>query len=75
MVRDIHRLVPGGVEYVDGKIEEYESIILATGYRTNITSWLKVHTLRTFYCNTFLHFCLNSFSGIDHIFSPLIKQG
>lgn len=49
MVRDIHRFVPGGVEYVDGQIKEYESIILATGYRTNITSWLKVHTLRTFY--------------------------
>lgn len=43
VVRDIHRLVSGGAEFVDGQIEEYESIILATGYRTNITSWLKVH--------------------------------
>jgi lysine/ornithine N-monooxygenase len=37
------------VEFVDGKVENFDAIILATGYRSNVPSWLKVlisfHTL------------------------------
>ncbi|KAL3525406.1 hypothetical protein ACH5RR_013778 [Cinchona calisaya] len=42
VVRNIQRFVPRGAEFAGGKMEEYESIILATGYRSNIASWLKV---------------------------------
>ncbi|KAL4603364.1 hypothetical protein ACB092_10G119000 [Castanea dentata] len=37
----IKRLKRHAVEFVDGKIENFEAIILATGYRSNVPSWLK----------------------------------
>lgn len=30
------------VEFVDGKEENFDAIILATGYKSNVPSWLKV---------------------------------
>ncbi|XP_076910072.1 indole-3-pyruvate monooxygenase YUCCA2-like [Bidens hawaiensis] len=30
------------VEFVDGRLEKFDAIILATGYRSNVTTWLKV---------------------------------
>ncbi|KAF3783858.1 Indole-3-pyruvate monooxygenase [Nymphaea thermarum] len=38
---EIKRLTANGVEFVDGKTEELDAIILATGYRSNVPSWLK----------------------------------
>jgi lysine/ornithine N-monooxygenase len=32
------------VEFVDGRIENFDVVILATGYRSNVPYWLKVHT-------------------------------
>lgn len=32
------------VEFVDGKSETFDAIILATGYRSNVPLWLKVGT-------------------------------
>ncbi|KAL6221148.1 hypothetical protein ACLB2K_008900 [Fragaria x ananassa] len=29
------------VEFIDGKVESFDAIILATGYRSNVMSWLK----------------------------------
>ncbi|KAK4781236.1 hypothetical protein SAY87_017342 [Trapa incisa] len=37
----IKRLRCDGVEFVDGKVESFDAIILATGYRSNVPSWLK----------------------------------
>ncbi|XP_030945615.1 indole-3-pyruvate monooxygenase YUCCA6 isoform X2 [Quercus lobata] len=37
----IKRLKRHAVEFVDGKMENFEAIILATGYRSNVPSWLK----------------------------------
>lgn len=37
----IRRLKPNGVEFVDGVVENFDAIILATGYRSNVPSWLK----------------------------------
>ncbi|KAK7858946.1 indole-3-pyruvate monooxygenase YUCCA6 [Quercus suber] len=37
----IKRLKRHAVEFVDGKIENFEAIILATGYRSNVPYWLK----------------------------------
>ncbi|XP_019446326.1 PREDICTED: indole-3-pyruvate monooxygenase YUCCA2-like [Lupinus angustifolius] len=39
--RGIKRLAKNAVEFVDGKIESFEAIILATGYKSNVPSWLK----------------------------------
>ncbi|KAM7520220.1 hypothetical protein LguiB_019182 [Lonicera macranthoides] len=41
VVHGIQRFTSNGAEFVDGKIEEFESVILATGYRSNVASWLK----------------------------------
>ncbi|CAK7334974.1 unnamed protein product [Dovyalis caffra] len=37
----IKRLRHHAVEFVDGRIENFDSIILATGYKSNVPSWLK----------------------------------
>lgn len=41
----IKRLARHSVEFVNGKVEHFDAIILATGYRSNVPSWLKVHTI------------------------------
>jgi lysine/ornithine N-monooxygenase len=33
-----------GVEFVDGSTEEFDVVILATGYKSNVPYWLKVCT-------------------------------
>ncbi|KAJ8446483.1 hypothetical protein Cgig2_028450 [Carnegiea gigantea] len=37
----IKRLMHHAVEFVDGRVEIYDAIILATGYKSNVPSWLK----------------------------------
>ncbi|KAG2713141.1 hypothetical protein I3760_04G161300 [Carya illinoinensis] len=37
----IKRLRHHAVEFVDGKVEKFDAIILATGYKSNVPSWLK----------------------------------
>ncbi|XP_010244331.1 PREDICTED: indole-3-pyruvate monooxygenase YUCCA2-like [Nelumbo nucifera] len=37
----IYRFTTRGAEFVDGRVLEFDSIILATGYRSNVPSWLK----------------------------------
>ncbi|KAI4350861.1 hypothetical protein L6164_005268 [Bauhinia variegata] len=39
--RAIKRLSQHTVEFVDGKVEHFDAIILATGYKSNVPSWLK----------------------------------
>ncbi|KAK7291465.1 hypothetical protein RIF29_06630 [Crotalaria pallida] len=39
--RGIKRLAQHTVEFVDGKVENFDAIILATGYKSNVPSWLK----------------------------------
>ena len=31
-----------GVEFIDGTIESFDVVILATGYKSNVPYWLKV---------------------------------
>ncbi|KAE9462812.1 hypothetical protein C3L33_05281, partial [Rhododendron williamsianum] len=38
----IKRLKRHSVEFVDGRIQDFDAIILATGYKSNVPSWLKV---------------------------------
>ncbi|KAE9588194.1 hypothetical protein Lal_00003321 [Lupinus albus] len=39
--RGIKRLTQHTVEFVDGKVKNFDAIILATGYKSNVPSWLK----------------------------------
>lgn len=42
VVPGIKRFSNGGVELVNGEKLEIDSVILATGYRSNVPSWLRV---------------------------------
>ncbi|KAF8409935.1 hypothetical protein HHK36_002454 [Tetracentron sinense] len=41
VVPGIQRFTTKAAEFVDGRVEEFDSVILATGYRSNVPSWLK----------------------------------
>nr|CAB3477751.1 unnamed protein product [Digitaria exilis] len=42
VVGAVKEVTPRGVRFADGKEEQFDAIILATGYRSNVPSWLKV---------------------------------
>lgn len=44
-VREITR---HGAKFIDGQEKEFDSIILATGYKSNVPCWLKVFVLIPF---------------------------
>jgi indole-3-pyruvate monooxygenase len=44
VVPAIQRFTENGVEFVDGHQEDFDAVIFATGYKSNVPSWLKVHT-------------------------------
>ncbi|KAK4796589.1 hypothetical protein SAY86_028915 [Trapa natans] len=37
----VKEITKNGAKFVDGQEEEFDSIILATGYKSNVTSWFK----------------------------------
>ncbi|XP_074569566.1 indole-3-pyruvate monooxygenase YUCCA2-like isoform X3 [Curcuma longa] len=39
----VKRLMKHGAEFADGAAEEFDAVILATGYRSNLPRWLKVY--------------------------------
>ncbi|KAJ0963651.1 hypothetical protein J5N97_028773 [Dioscorea zingiberensis] len=41
VVPGIKRFSPGKAEFVDGKVIDIDSVIFATGYRSNVPSWLQ----------------------------------
>ncbi|URD95937.1 monooxygenase [Musa troglodytarum] len=41
VVPGIKRFIPGKVELVDGQLLDVDSVILATGYRSNVPRWLR----------------------------------
>ncbi|CAI9100321.1 OLC1v1037294C1 [Oldenlandia corymbosa var. corymbosa] len=45
VVRGIKRLMRNAVEFVDGMVENFDAIILATGYKSNVPTWLKENDL------------------------------
>lgn len=45
VVPGIKRFYKGKVELVDGQVLQIDSVVLATGYRSNVPSWLKVRTI------------------------------
>ncbi|XP_062191602.1 probable indole-3-pyruvate monooxygenase YUCCA9 [Phragmites australis] len=45
VVPEVRRFLPlpaGGAELVDGRVVEVDAVVLATGYRSNVASWLKM---------------------------------
>lgn len=40
----IKKLMKHGAEFVDGTTEEFDAVILATGYKSNVPCWLKVRS-------------------------------
>jgi indole-3-pyruvate monooxygenase len=42
VVPGIKKFSAGKVELVDGSVLDIDSVVLATGYRSNVPSWLKV---------------------------------
>ena len=47
VVPGIKRFSPGRVELVNGQNLEIDSVLLATGYSSNVPSWLKVRIFNT----------------------------
>nr|QLD98961.1 YUCCA4 [Lilium sp. c96298] len=41
VVNGVKEITRTGAKFVDGKEEQFDSIVLATGYRSNVPSWLK----------------------------------
>ena len=44
VVPGIKRLSHGRVELVDGRLLDLDSVIMATGYSSNVLSWLQVNS-------------------------------
>lgn len=38
----IRRFTKNGAEFVDGRSEDFDAVVLATGYKSNVPAWLKV---------------------------------
>lgn len=49
VVPGIKKFSAGRVELVDGQNLEVDSVVLATGYRSNVPSWLKVRVFFFFF--------------------------
>ncbi|XP_048134068.1 probable indole-3-pyruvate monooxygenase YUCCA4 [Rhodamnia argentea] len=41
VVAGVKEITKNGAKFLDGQEEEFDSIIFATGYKSNVTSWLK----------------------------------
>lgn len=43
-MKGVREITKRGAKFMDGQEKEFDSIILATGYKSNVPSWLKVTT-------------------------------
>ncbi|XP_038722704.1 probable indole-3-pyruvate monooxygenase YUCCA3 [Tripterygium wilfordii] len=41
VVDGIQRFTTNYVEFLDGRVEEFDLVVIATGYKSNVSSWLK----------------------------------
>lgn len=42
MTEGVKEITRNGSRFMDGQEKEFDSIILATGYKSNVPTWLKV---------------------------------
>ncbi|VAI14563.1 unnamed protein product [Triticum turgidum subsp. durum] len=54
VVPAINRFTESGVEFADGRKEDFDAVILATGYKSNVPSWLKVRTYANVHVQSYL---------------------
>ncbi len=67
VVPAIDHLTSNGAQFADGQVQEFDAIILATGYRSNVPQWLNVSCIYCFFLLVFSFFffkaymqCVNS---------------
>ncbi|XP_020248154.1 probable indole-3-pyruvate monooxygenase YUCCA5 isoform X2 [Asparagus officinalis] len=41
VVPAVKRFLPGGVEFADGRVDDFDAVVMATGYRSNVPYWLQ----------------------------------
>lgn len=44
VMEGVREITKTGAKFMDGQEKEFDSIILATGYKSNVPIWLKVRT-------------------------------
>jgi indole-3-pyruvate monooxygenase len=44
VVGALKEITETGAKFMDGNEERFDSVILATGYKSNVPSWLKVNS-------------------------------
>lgn len=42
IVEGVREITKNGAKFMDGQESEFDSIVLATGYKSNVPTWLKV---------------------------------
>lgn len=42
MMEGVKEITRSGAKFLDGQEKEFDAIILATGYKSNVPTWLKV---------------------------------
>lgn len=89
MMEGVREITRNGAKFVDGKEKEFDSIIFATGYKSNVPSWLKVSithlwmpfSFLTIYFLSYYHSCITFNLFVIHaqgyktlLFSPYKKR-
>ena len=55
VVPGVKRFLPERVEFVDGQVAEFDAVVMATGYRSNVPYWLQVNFFVFFVFSFVLH--------------------
>lgn len=42
VMEEVREITRNGAKFMDGQEKEFDSIVLATGYKSNVPFWLKV---------------------------------
>ncbi|KAK8958436.1 putative indole-3-pyruvate monooxygenase YUCCA4 [Platanthera guangdongensis] len=50
----VREITGDGAKFVDGKEEQFDAVIFATGYKSNVPSWLQVIASHTYYIRALL---------------------
>lgn len=45
VMESVKEITRNGARFMDGQEKEFDSIVLATGYKSNVPTWLKVITI------------------------------
>lgn len=45
VMEGVKEITRNGARFMDGQEKEFDSIVLATGYKSNVPTWLKVNNI------------------------------